>query len=198
MALVLSATFAATGNAGTPLSADSASLLGEEDQRDTNIGTNERSQSDFVIAKSDVLLKDDSIAKKNNASKQQDNSSLQLTESGTAIKTQFYERCSTGTEKLYYDCECLANEYVKQKTADPKLSDYKFVQGTAYKQCFDAKATAKTETLACKNTGLPMFDCDCNGKTYAVMLAKAGIPLPGSRKAKDLKAKALSACMVGF
>lgn len=78
----------------------------------------------------------------------------------------------------------------------PHISEYKFGQGSAFAQCYDAQATEKTEKQACADMQLSIFDCNCHGKTYVKMLQKAGIRRPTDRQARDLKAKALSASQV--
>jgi len=177
-------------------SEDFSRLVGIQYQRITGIGLDEKDKAQDMLAKHNQKLKQQALLNKVNGSKQQDNIFAQLAVSGSAMKMQYYGRCIKNIENLYYNCECLADAYVKQKSDNPQFSDYKFGQGSAYGQCYDAQATEKTETQACASLQLPIYDCNCHGKTYVKMLQKAGIRRPTDRQAKDLKSKALSACQV--
>ncbi|WP_411745443.1 hypothetical protein [Reinekea sp.] len=173
-----------------------SSLVGKQYQRITGIGLDEKDKAQDMLVKHNQKLKQQALLNKVNGSKQQDNISAQLAVSGSAIKMQFYGRCINNTLRLYYNCECLADAYVEQKNNNPKFSEYKFGQGSSFGQCYDAQATEKTETQACADMQLGIYDCNCHGKTYVKMLQKAGIRRPTDRQAKDLKSTALSACQV--
>lgn len=173
-----------------------SSLVGKQYQRITGIGLDDKNKAKDMLAKHNQKLKQQALLNKVNDNGQQDNISTQLAVSGSAIKIQFYGRCINSGQKLYYNCECLADAYVKQKKDNPTFSDYKFAQGPAYSQCYDAQITEKTETQACVDSQLNIFDCNCHGKTYVKMLQKAGIRRPTDRQARELKSKAFSACQI--
>ena len=177
-------------------SEDFSRLVGIQYQRITGIGLDDKNKAKDMLAKHNQKLKQQALLNKVNDNGQQDNISTQLAVSGSAIKIQFYGRCINSGQKLYYNCECLADAYVKQKKDNPTFSDYKFAQGPAYSQCYDAQITEKTETQACVDSQLNIFDCNCHGKTYVNMLQKAGIRRPTDRQARELKSKAFSACQV--
>lgn len=162
----------------------------------TGIKLGDKQQAKDLIAKHKQVLKQQALLGKLRGSESQDNVSTQLAVSGSAMKMQYYGRCIKGIENNYYNCECLADAYVKEKNNHPTFSDYKFSKGSAYGQCYDAQATEKQVTLACESNGLTIFDCKCTGRTYVKLLLEAGIRRPTDRSAKDFTSKALSACYV--
>jgi hypothetical protein len=115
-------------------------------------------------------------------------------DSNTAIDATYLERCLNSIESEYYSCECLAQKYKQKKTENPALSDYAFVQGDAYEQCFDAEVAKKTATKNCESMNVPIFDCDCAGKAYITKMEEAGVPLYGSQQEKVFRVEVLTEC----
>ncbi|MCX2980779.1 hypothetical protein EYC98_07795 [Halieaceae bacterium IMCC14734] len=197
----LKARFRDTLNGDVNAGAEDFTLLAaNEYQLITGITIDEKDKAKGILAKRNQELKQQELLNRINGSEQAETISTQAAVSGSAMKMQYYGNCLNGdATSSYYNCECLADAYVKRKSDDPKLTDYAFAQSPAYSQCFDAQATEKTETQACKSLNLNIFDCNCFGKTFVSMLQKSGVQGLGSRQKNiDIKAKAYAACNVAF
>ncbi|GGD63012.1 hypothetical protein [Lacimicrobium alkaliphilum] len=119
--------------------------------------------------------------------------------SGSALKMERYGRCLRDGTANTYNCECLADAYVKQKAANPALDDYQIHKNTSA-QCFDLTAIAKVKNKEC--TGRQKYgtslktDCECYGNTYAKLVTQSGRLTRADQKRAG--SEALTACSKGF
>jgi len=116
---------------------------------------------------------------------------------------EFFQSCkNTPNMATYYDCECLASQYLSERQEQGPDAVYSSIFQAIRKECPNTEAAAgymygecqKMGTLVARHQPLDEF-CECAGNTFAKLYTKSGVE-PGSQGYQNLRSQALVMCTV--
>lgn len=122
----------------------------------------------------------------------------EYTERDYEIMVGYFKKCQNDGTSTYYDCECLASNYVKKKVVyDDQMTDYVIFQQIS-KQCVDDVAVAGqtySECISMQKVDPRWSDefCECYANEYAEEYKEKGLSL-NRRQIVKVRGEAMNKC----